>query len=161
MYRTFGIFSITLVLSILFLSIPQKGFSEPPAAHEGPFLHESEVTWKVNNFAVARWKTLVGGIEGGQIDDPDVQFGLWELAPYGIYHGHKHYAPEIYYILSGEADWRVGDTTEKIQAGSTIYTKPGTVHSMTNLTDQPVTAIWLWWAPNGNRKVFSGEYTFT
>jgi|TARA_B110000495_G_C22432083_1_gene272078 hypothetical protein len=32
---------------------------------------------------------------------------------------------------------------------------------MINLTDEPVQAIWIWWAPNGDRDVFNGKYTFT
>ncbi|MEE4300270.1 MAG: hypothetical protein V2J24_12580, partial [Pseudomonadales bacterium] len=64
----------------------------------GAFLDAEAVAWKVNAFAVARWKTLVGGDEGGQIDDADVRFGLWELAPRAIYHAHRHDVPEIYYV---------------------------------------------------------------
>ena len=54
---------------------------EPPA-----FIDESDIIWKVNDFNVARWKTLIGGSEGGQLDNPDIQFGLWQLAPGQTYH---------------------------------------------------------------------------
>ena len=111
----------------------------------------------MNEFPIHRWKTLVGG----QIDPADILFGTWELAPNAIYHGHKHESPEIYYIISGKALWTVGDETREVTNGTAIYTKPGAVHKMVNLTDEPVRAIWIWWAPNGNRKVFGGEYLFT
>ncbi len=132
-----------------------------PHTTQAEFLHESDITWKVNQAEVARWKTLIGGIEGGQIEQPDVQFGTWELAPGAIYHGHVHEAPEIYYILSGKARWTVGEETREVGPGMAVYTPPGAMHRMENLSDEPVSAIWLWWAPEGKREVFSGEYRFT
>ena len=134
-------------------------YGKPPVP--GPFLDAQEVTWKVNEFNVARWKTLVGGIEGGQIDASDVQFGVWELAPRATYHGHKHAAPEIYFILDGRALWSVGEESREVAEGSTIYTKPGEVHKMVNLTDEPVRAVWFWWAPGGDADVFRAPYEFT
>ena len=121
------------------------------------FLHESKVSWEMNEFPIHRWKTLVGGEAGPE----DILFGTWELAPHASYHGHKHDAPEIYYVISGKALWTVGDETQEVTKGMAIYTKPGAVHKMVNLTDKPVQAIWIWWAPNGDREVFNGKYVFT
>lgn len=131
------------------------------AGIDGPFIESSAITWKVNSANASRWKTLVGGSEGGQINASDVQFGEWQLAPGAIYHGHRHEAPEIYYITGGKARWTVGDESREVTAGTTVYTRPGEVHRMENLTDEPVTALWIWWAPGGDTSVFSGEYTFT
>lgn len=100
-------------------------------------------------------------VDGGQIKRSDIQFGTWELAPKAIYHGHKHQAPEIYYVVSGKALWSVGDETREVGPGTTIYAKPGAVHKMVNLTEEKVKAIWVWWAPNGDVDVFEGEYLFT
>jgi quercetin dioxygenase-like cupin family protein len=127
----------------------------------GPFLDQSEVSWKVNEFNIARWKTLVGGIEGGQIERDDIQFGLWELAPNAIYHSHRHEVPEIYFVTEGKADWTVDGVTREVGQGMTIYTKPGAVHKMVNHTGDSVRAIWVWWAPGGNKEVFAGDYEFT
>ena len=129
--------------------------------HAGPFVEADSISWKVNEHNTSRWKTLIGGMEGGQVDDADIQFGVWQLAPNAIYHGHRHDAPEIYHITGGRALWIVDGKSQEVSAGSTIYTRPGQVHRMENLTDQPVSAIWVWWAPGGDRSVFSGEYTFT
>ncbi len=138
------------------------GQSVEAAANEPEaFIDESEVSWKVNDFNVARWKTLIGGSEGGQLDNADIQFGLWQLAPGQTYHSHKHTAPEVYYILSGQAEWTVGSKTRNVSAGTAIYTRPGKIHKMVNLTNEPVKTIWFWWAPGGERAVFSGEYLFT
>ena len=130
-------------------------------ASEAVFLDESEISWKVNDFNVSRWKTLVGGDEGGELAEADVQFGRWQLAPGATYHAHRHEVPEIYYIISGEAEWTVGNETRRVTAGATILTEPGQVHKMVNLTDKPIDALWFWWAPDGRRKVFSGDYEFT
>ena len=135
--------------------------SPPVLAGESSFLDESAVTWKVNKFDVARWKTLVGGNEGDQLDQADVQFGRWQLAPGATYHAHRHDAPEIYYIVSGEAEWTVGSETRRVGPGATIHTEPGQIHKMVNVTDKPVDALWFWWAPDGNRGVFGGRYEFT
>ena len=136
-------------------------FSAPTLAAESAFLNESEVSWKVNAFDVSRWKTLVGGNEGGQLPEADVQFGRWQLAPGATYHAHRHEVPEIYYIISGKAEWTVGTEVRRVSQGATILTEPGQVHKMVNVTDEPVDALWFWWAPDGRREVFSGEYEFT
>ena len=136
-------------------------FSAPTLAAESAFLNESEVSWKVNAFDVSRWKTLGGGNEGGQLPEADVQFGRWQLAPGATYHAHRHEVPEIYYIISGKAEWTVGTEVRRVSQGATILTEPGQVHKMVNVTDEPVDALWFWWAPDGRREVFSGEYEFT
>lgn len=152
MYRAVGWLLILYSLQVL---------SEEPSSITGPFLDQKDVTWKVNEFNVARWKTLVGGIEGGQIARDDIQFGIWELAPKAIYHSHKHEVPEIYFIISGKALWTVDDETREVGPGMTIYTQPGAVHKMVNLTSEPVRANWVWWAPDGDKTVFFGDYAFT
>jgi len=135
--------------------------ASPPAVTNSAFLDGTSVSWKVNDFTIARWKTLVGGNEGGQLDQADVQFGLWELAPRATYHSHRHQVPEIYYILEGSGQWSVGEETRHVGPGVTIYTRPGAVHKMVNLSDEPLRTLWFWWAPDGQREVFMGDYEFT
>lgn len=146
------------LLSLALVALAPAAVAEPPAS---AFIETDQVTWKVNAHNVARWKTLIGGIEGGQLPAKDVQFGVWQLAPGAIYHGHRHAAPEIYHILSGRALWTVGDETREVGAGVSIYTRPGQVHRMENLGDEPVHAIWFWWAPGGDTEVFKAPYEFT
>jgi mannose-6-phosphate isomerase-like protein (cupin superfamily) len=69
--------------------------------------------------------------------------------------------PEIYLVTAGKAAWTVDDETRVVTAGMTIYAKSGAIHKMVNLTDEPVKAIWVWWAPGGDSDVFAGEYEFT
>lgn len=152
------VFVFNLLALVLFLALFLPGAN---AENPGPFLDEADITWKVNEHQVARWKTLVGGNEGGQIDRDDIQFGTWQLAPGAVYHRHRHEVPEIYYITQGRAIWTVGDDTREVGPGTTVYTKPHAVHRMENPGNEPVHAIWIWWAPNGDTEVFSGEYEFT
>ena len=149
----FSIGSLLLLTAILFSALT--------LAKDSAFLDESKVSWKVNDFDVSRWKTLVGGDEGGQLVEADVQFGRWQLAPRATYHAHRHDVPEIYYIISGKAEWTVGTEVRLVSQGTTILTEPGQVHKMVNTTDEPVDALWFWWAPDGRTEVFSGEYEFT
>lgn len=146
---------------LLCLSAAPAAAGDTAATTAGAFLDADAVGWKMNAFRVARWKTLVGGEEGGQLDDADVRFGLWELAPRAIYPAHRHDVPELYYVTGGEAEWTVGEETRIVGPGTVIRTPPGAVHRMVNLGDEPVMALWFWWAPDGRREVFSGSYEFT
>jgi mannose-6-phosphate isomerase-like protein (cupin superfamily) len=148
---------VTLMCILFFSGTSIAG--QPPAI-DGPFLDQSEVTWKVNEFNVARWKTLVGGIEGGQINRDDIQFGIWELAPNAIYHSHRHEVPEIYFVTQGKADWTLDGVTREVGPGMTIYSKSGAPHKMVNKSNDNVKAIWVWWAPDGDKNVFAGDYEF-
>ena len=152
---------LKITLTILVGLLAFSPIVNSAAIEESAFLHESSVSSKTNAFPIHRWKTLVGGGAGGRMDPVDILFGTWELAPHAIYHGHKHQTPEIYYIVSGKALWTVGEETREVTKGSAIYTRPGAVHKMVNLLDQPLHAVWIWWAPNGDRKVFDSEYIFT
>ena len=152
-------FKFILSLCTGFLLVISKADTETNKG--GAFLDESSVNWSTNEFPIHHWKTLVGGGAGGRDGPDDILFGTWELAPHAIYHGHKHETPEIYYIISGKALWTVGKETREVTKGTSIYTKPGQEHKMVNLTDEPLQAIWIWWAPNGEKEVFNTEYIFT
>ncbi len=150
---------VILTISIVLLTVIAR--ADSGSAQGDTFLHESSVGWETNEFPIHRWKTLVGSGVEGRIQPDDIYMGTWELAPNAIYHGHKHETPEIYYIISGKALWTVGDETQEVRKGSSIYTRPGEVHKMVNLGEEPVQAIWIWWAPNGDREVFQSDYIFT
>lgn len=110
---------------------------------------------------VCRYMPLIGGnYENWKgIPQQEVLFGVLELAPGGYYPGHHHPAPEIYYVLSGEAEWTVGDQTFLAQPGSAIYHPTLKLHRMVNKGKEPLRVIYFWWAPGGDPKVFN-EYNF-
>ena len=99
---------------------------------------------------VVRWKTLIGG---DVVPEPDVRFGVLEIAPHAGYPDHRHPSPELYYVVSGRARWTVGDRTFTAEAGTAVRTPPNTVHRMVNPGDEVLRTVWLWWAPGGRRDV--------
>jgi mannose-6-phosphate isomerase-like protein (cupin superfamily) len=109
---------------------------------------------------VVRWKTLIGG-NGldwrGAVPEKDVIFGVLDLDPGGFYPAHAHAAPEIYFVLSGTAEWTVGDDTFIAKAGMAIYHASNTPHRMVNKGTEPLKTIWFWWAPEGRTQVLGEE----
>ncbi|XOV83791.1 MAG: cupin domain-containing protein [bacterium] len=129
----------------------------PPSTHT----QADSVPWSSNNFGV-RWKDLIGADGPGQIPQQDVRFGMLEIPGHTVYPGHRHAAPELYYVVSGRATWTIGADTFEATAGTTIYTPADTVHSMENKYDEPVVTVWAWWAPGGDTTVFDPQaYEFT
>lgn len=136
---------------VAILSLVVTVFSYPVLA-DGEHVNAGDVNWTAppenylgTGFAEAfRYRTLVGG-QFAPVQGKDVYFGEAEWAPGAIYVGHKHDAPEIYYVISGEAEWTVDDETFNATAGTTIYTKPNAVHRMVNVGDEVLKTIWMWW----------------
>ena len=122
------------------------------AVADNPYVESDAVKWKSPSehyagtaFAKAfRYKTLIGG-QSAPVHGRNVLFVEAEFAPGAIYVGHNHPAPEIYYIISGEAEWTVGNKTFKATPGMAIYTKPHAVHRMVNTGDGVLKTIWMWW----------------
>ena len=108
-------------------------WSYPPASYAGQDFSKG-----------FRYKTLVGSARA-PIQADGILMGEAEFAPGVIYVSHKHPAPEIYYVLQGEAEWTVGDQTFQAGSGTTIYTKPGAIHRMVNTGDGVLRAVWIWW----------------
>ena len=59
--------------------------------------------------------------------------------------GTKHESPEIYYVVSGEAEWTVDGKTFKATPGTAIHAKPNAVHRMINVGDGILKTVWMWW----------------
>ena len=100
---------------------------------------------------VYRYKALIGGQRPGVVPEDDVLMGVLELAPRATYPAHKHPAPELYYVMSGTAQWTVGDETFTAGPGTAIYHPPDTLHRMINTSDEVLKTVYMWWAPGGDR----------
>ena len=98
------------------------------------------------------WKTLIGG-ESPFISHEDVSMGVLDLEAGGYYPLHSHPSPEIYFILSGTAEWTVDQETFTAIPGTAIYHASNVPHRMVNKGDEPLRTIWFWWAPDGSRDV--------
>jgi quercetin dioxygenase-like cupin family protein len=109
---------------------------------------------------VMRWKTLIGtgGRFGEALPDADIGFGVGELGPGAIYPAHRHPCPELYYFISGRAKWNVDGEEFVAEPGSTVYMKPGAVHSLEIISDERAVVVWADWAPNGDHSAMQGGY---
>ena len=91
------------------------------------------------NFAVA---IVVG--EGGLLSSDKVCTGFSLQAPDIYYPPHAHRAEESYFIIGGDADWRVGAKPWfAVEPGDSIYHEPWARHAM-QTNGQPLLTIWLW-----------------
>ena len=79
--------------------------------------------------------------------------GILELEAGGYYPLHSHPSPEIYFILSGTAEWTVGDETFIATPGMAIYHASNVPHRMVNQGTEPLRTVWFWWAPDGSKDV--------
>lgn len=105
---------------------------------------------------VLRWKILIGS--GGPdwqpgVPQEDVLVGVLELDAGGYYPAHSHPAPEIYFVISGTAEWTVGEETFTAGPGMAIYHSPNVLHRMLNNGSEPLRTVWFWWAPGGRKDV--------
>jgi quercetin dioxygenase-like cupin family protein len=101
---------------------------------------------------VVHWKMLIGG-EPPSVPQKDALMGVLDLEAGGYYPLHSHPSPEIYYIISGSAEWTVGDETFTAAPGTAIYHASNVPHRMVNHGSEALRTVWFWWAPNGERDV--------
>jgi len=108
---------------------------------------------------IVHLKMLVGG-DTPSIPQQDVMMGVLDLEAGGYYPLHSHLSPEIYFILSGTAEWTVGTETFIATPGTTIYHADNVPHRMVNHGTEPLRTVWFWWAPDGNKNVLQEGVTF-
>ena len=91
------------------------------------------------NFTAA---TVIG--EGGILPSDKVSLGFSLQGHDTYYPPHAHYAEESYWIIGGNADWKV-DTKAwfAVKPGDSIYHKPQARHAM-QTNEHALLAIWLW-----------------
>ena len=102
---------------------------------------------------VYRYKALIGGDCSGVIPHDEVSMGYLELAPKATYPAHQHSAPEIYYVISGTAEWSVDNETFLVESGTAIYHSSNALHRMVNIGNDILRLVYFWWAPNGDQQV--------
>ena len=104
-----------------------------------------------------RVKSLVG--RKADIWDPDVSVSAFELGPGAHYDDHAHPFPEVYVFLAGAAECRWGDEAFEARAGTVTHCPPNVPHAMRVTSDEPLRAIIMSWAPNGDRAVWQTPST--
>ena len=87
---------------------------------------------------------MVVGPWGSPISARDCGFGLLLMGPNILYPRHHHVAREVYYVISGTADWMRGDEDWAPRApGSAIY-HPSEVPHATRTGPEPLLAVASW-----------------
>ena len=93
----------------------------------------------MNNYAYAE---IIG--PGGIYPGDDFLLGLFLLGPGLRYPNHSHPAPELYFILSGDSEWRMRDEPfDAREPGETIWHEPFVPHA-TNTGRSPLLCAYVW-----------------
>ena len=73
-----------------------------------------------------------------------VRFGLYFQSADTVYPDHRHAAEELYFVVSGTAQWRKGGVAFAAKApGTLIHHRSLQTHATTTLA-QPLLAMWAW-----------------
>ncbi len=70
-------------------------------------------------------------------------FGFTLIAPESLYPAHFHPAVELYYVLSGTAEWSLAGKSTRHQPGSFILHPSNAIHAM-KTGDTPLLAMYTW-----------------
>jgi len=80
----------------------------------------------------------------GLLASEAVSLGFWMMGPGIDYPGHAHPAAETYVVLSGAAEWRIGERPVTVERqGSVVYHAPHEVHAMSTRSDH-IVALFIW-----------------
>jgi mannose-6-phosphate isomerase-like protein (cupin superfamily) len=82
------------------------------------------------------------------VTDPD-WFGAWVVLPPGeVSTPHSHGENEVFFIVSGRGEMRVGDEHRRVGFGDTVFIDSGHEHELTNDGDESIVYLSIWWQPN-------------
>lgn len=88
------------------------------------------------------WCQIIG--PKGFFKGDDFLLGLLMLGPNNHYKDHHHPAPELYWPLTGPAEWKQGEGNFTIKkAGDIIWHAPNEIHAI-KTADHPLLAVWSW-----------------
>jgi mannose-6-phosphate isomerase-like protein (cupin superfamily) len=79
----------------------------------------------------------------GDMDAPDCRVGFTLMAPDTYYPLHAHPAVELYFVISGNAEWRAGEATRRVPPGELVLHRSSEPHSMRTFAE-PLLALWSW-----------------
>ncbi|MCG8691310.1 MAG: dimethylsulfonioproprionate lyase family protein [Minwuiales bacterium] len=99
---------------------------------------------------------LVG--PNGFMRNKDVSLGLFVLGPQTTYSEHAHASIEIYYVLGGEAFWRLDspDWEKRYKPGDLVFTSAHQRHEI-RTGDLPMLAAYTWKADPSSPSYYRSE----
>ena len=88
------------------------------------------------------WCEIIG--PNGFFQGDDFLLGLLMLGPHQHYRDHFHPAPELYWPLTSDTEWRKGDEALAPKAaGTVIWHRPNITHA-TRTCSKPLLTMWSW-----------------
>ena len=69
--------------------------------------------------------------------------GLTILPPGGRSDDHEHVEGEMFYVVSGEGQIRVGEETEAVTPGTAVWGPPGMNHQLMNDSNEILKILWV------------------
>ncbi|MEQ8666371.1 MAG: dimethylsulfonioproprionate lyase family protein [Rhodospirillales bacterium] len=107
----------------------------------GEYLEHADMAALVQNFA---FTTIIG--PGHPLEADGVLIGLSLQGPDLHYPMHAHQAGETYWIVGGDADWKIGmEPWFSVIPGSICVHQPGMRHAM-QTNARPLLTVWAWWS---------------
>lgn len=58
---------------------------------------------------------------------------------------HAHDEKEIFFIVTGQGRWRLGDEVREVGYGDTLYMTPFVEHDLTNTGTERLVFVSIWW----------------
>ena len=132
-----------LCLETAIQGIPADHLLRDAVAQAAPFSPWEEASRGVPEFFPGGYAYAMLADESPPADDDPVRVGLLLQRGNIPYPGHAHDAEEFYFILSGEAHWRIDAREFTARPGDLIHHAPCAVHAM-QTGSAPLLALWVW-----------------
>ena len=132
-----------LCLETAIRGIPADHLLRDAVAQAAPFSPWEEASRGVPEFFPGGYAYAMLADESPPADDDPVRMGLLLQRGNIPYPGHAHDAEEFYFILSGEAHWRIDAREFTARPGDLIHHAPCAVHAM-QTGSAPLLALWVW-----------------
>ncbi|KLU03069.1 hypothetical protein RISK_004835 [Rhodopirellula islandica] len=97
-------------------------------------------------FPAGRRSCILGGPRGLPVEQFAV--GHSTLFPQGAIPEHAHSNEEVYVVLAGRGEMRVGNDVRQVAATTAIYIPSNVPHSLINDSDEDLVVMWMY-APGG------------
>lgn len=132
-----------LCLETAIQGIPADHLLRGAVAHAAPSSPWEEASRGVPEFFSGGYAYAMLVDESQPADNVPVRMGLLLQQGNIAYPGHAHDAEEFYFILSGEAHWRIDAREFAARPGDMIHHAPCAIHAM-QTGSAPLLALWVW-----------------
>ena len=132
-----------LCLETAIEGIPADHLLRGAVAHAAPSSPWEEASRGVPEFFSGGYAYAMLVDESQPADNVPVRMGLLLQQGNIAYPGHAHDAEEFYFILSGEAHWRIDAREFAARPGDMIHHAPCAIHAM-QTGSAPLLALWVW-----------------